>query len=118
MENDAAASCIFCKIVNGQIPAKIAFTDETCLAFHDINPQAPVHLLIIPRKHFSSPLQADASDEPLIGHLHRVAAELARKLEITSGFRIVVNAGPGAGQTVFHLHLHLLGGRPMHWPPG
>ena len=118
METDAATSCIFCKIVNGQIPAKIAYTDDSCLAFHDINPQAPVHLLIIPRKHFASPLHADAPDEPLIGHLHRVAASLARKLEITNGFRIVVNTGPGAGQTVFHLHLHLLGGRPMRWPPG
>jgi histidine triad (HIT) family protein len=118
MTNDATASCLFCKIASGQIPSKIAYTDESCIAFHDISPQAPVHLLIIPRKHFASPLDAEASDETLIGHLHRVAADLARKLEITSGFRLIVNAGADAGQTVFHLHLHLLGGRPMRWPPG
>lgn len=111
-------TCIFCKIVAGEVPSKAVYTDNLCIAFRDINPQAPVHLLVIPRKHFSSPLEAEEGDEALLGHLHRVAAELARQHHITEGFRIVVNTGRGAGQTVFHLHLHVLGGRPMHWPPG
>ena len=88
------------------------------MAFHDVNPQAPVHLLVIPRKHFSSALEADESDEPLMGHLDRVAADLARQFKITEGYRVVVNTGLGAGQSVFHLHLHVLGGRPFGWPPG
>lgn len=110
--------CIFCKIVAGELPSRIVYTDESCIAFQDVNPQAPQHLLVIPRKHFSSPLEAEEADEALIGHLHLVAAQLARQQKNTDGFRIVINTGPGAGQTVFHLHLHLLGGRPMRWPPG
>jgi histidine triad (HIT) family protein len=114
----ADENCIFCKIVDGKIPAQTVYTDSLCVAFRDINPQSPVHLLVIPRKHFASLLEAEESDKQLIGHLHKVAAELARQNSITDGFRVVINNGEAAGQTVSHLHLHVLGGRPMHWPPG
>jgi histidine triad (HIT) family protein len=112
------APCIFCKIVAKEVPARIVHEDETSIAFHDINPQAPVHVLVIPRKHFASAEEAGEADEPVLGHLHRVAAKLARELKLTGGYRTVVNTGAEAGQSVFHLHLHLLGGRPMRWPPG
>ena len=115
---DATASCLFCKIIAGQIPSKVAYQDDTVFGFHDINPQAPVHILLIPRKHFASGGDATADDEKVLGHLHRVAAQLARDLKLESGHRVVMNTGPDAGQTVFHAHLHLLGGRPMAWPPG
>jgi histidine triad (HIT) family protein len=114
----ADENCIFCKIVDGKIPAQTVYTDSLCVAFRDINPQSPVHLLVIPRKHFASLLEAEEPDKQLIGHLHKVAAELARENSITDGFRVVINNGEAAGQTVSHLHLHVLGGRPMHWPPG
>lgn len=110
--------CIFCRIMAKEIAARIVHEDETSIAFHDINPQAPVHVLVIPRKHFASAEEAGEADEPLLGHLHRVAAKLARELNLTAGYRTVVNTGAEAGQSVFHLHLHLLGGRPMRWPPG
>jgi len=110
--------CIFCKILAKEVPVRIVHEDENCMAFHDINPQAPVHLLVIPRKHFPSALEADQTDEPVMGHLHRVAAQLARQFQITEGYRVVVNTGLGAGQSVFHLHLHVLGGRSFRWPPG
>jgi histidine triad (HIT) family protein len=112
------ASCLFCKILAKEVPARLVHEDESCIAFHDINPQAPVHLLVIPRQHFSSALEAAPTDEPVMGHLHRVAAELARQFQITEGYRVVVNTGSGAGQSVFHLHLHVLGGRSFRWPPG
>jgi len=112
------SSCIFCKIVAGEIPAKIVYSDDRCLAFQDINPQAPVHLLVIPRKHFASTLEATEQDENLIGHVHLIGAKLARDHQITAGYRAVANTGTGAGQTVFHYHLHVLGGRPFTWPPG
>ncbi len=112
------AACIFCKILAKEVPARIAYEDETSIAFHDVNPQAPVHVLVIPRKHFASAEEAGEADEPVLGHLHRVAAKLARELKITAGYRTVVNTGAGAGQSVFHLHLHLLGGRLLRWPPG
>jgi histidine triad (HIT) family protein len=111
-------SCIFCKIIQVEAPAKIVYEDSSCIAFHDLHPQAPVHILVIPRKHFASAAEADPSDETVLGHLHRVAADLARQHRLDTGHRVVVNTGAGAGQTVFHLHLHLLGGRPFHWPPG
>jgi histidine triad (HIT) family protein len=109
---------IFLKILDKQIPAKIAYEDEWCLAFHDINPQAPVHLLIIPRKVI--PTHADLSDEDrdLLGHLHLVAVQLAKQLGLDDGYRIVVNCQDRGGQTVPHLHMHLMGGRDFHWPPG
>ena len=112
------AACIFCKILAKEVPARIAYEDETSIAFHDVNPQAPVHVLVIPRKHFASAEEAGEADEPVLGHLHRVAAKLAREFKITAGYRTVVNTGPEAGQSVFHLHLHLLGGRLLRWPPG
>jgi len=111
-------SCIFCKIILKELPAKIAYEDSACIAFHDRNPQAPVHLLVIPRKHFASAAEADSSDETLLGHLHRVAAQLASEHGLSSGHRVVMNTGAAAGQTVFHAHLHVLGGRAFRWPPG
>ncbi len=110
--------CIFCKIIAGQIPARFVHQDEQAVAFEDLNPQAPTHVLIIPRKHFASLSEATAGDEPVIGHLHLIAAKIAAERGITAGYRTVFNNGTNAGQTVFHLHLHLLGGRPMKWPPG
>ena len=111
-------SCVFCKIVRGEAPARIIYEDASCVAFHDINPQAPVHILVIPRKHFASAGEAAAEDEALLGHLHRVAADLARQHGLAAGHRVVMNTGAAAGQTVFHVHLHLLGGRAFRWPPG
>ena len=109
---------IFLKIIEGKIPAKIAYHDDRCLAFHDINPQAPVHVLIIPRKVIPTHADIKAEDRDLLGHLHVVAAQLAEKLGIGDGYRLVLNCKERAGQTVPHLHLHLLGGRQFHWPPG
>jgi len=112
------ADNIFLKIINKQIPARIVHEDEQCLAFHDINPQAPVHVLIIPRKVIRTHADLGKDDQLLLGHLHMVAAELARKLGIENGYRLVINCKEGAGQTVPHLHMHLLGGRQLGWPPG
>lgn len=109
--------CLFCKIINKEIPAKIVYEDEQCIAFRDINPQAPTHILIVPRKHFEKNAEMEVSDKPLIGHLHFVARELAQKENI-SDYRLVINNGAEAGQSVWHFHLHLLGGRPFSWPPG
>ena len=112
------ATNLFLKIINKEIPAKIAYEDELCLAFHDINPQAPVHVLIIPKKVI--PTHADLSDvdKPLLGHLHLVAAKLAVELGLNDGYRLVLNCKDSGGQTVPHLHMHLLGGRDFGWPPG
>lgn len=110
-------SCIFCKIANGEIPSAIVAETEHCVAFRDVNPKAPVHILVIPREHVTS--LNETADPATIGRLALLAAELAKKEGIaTSGYRTVVNTGPDAGQTVFHVHLHLMGGRPMTWPPG
>ncbi len=109
--------CLFCKIVTGEIPAKKIYEDECCIAFADINPQAPVHLLVIPRRHIAS-LAHTGEDKELLGQLLWAANELARLQNLTNGYRVVMNTGPDGGQTVDHLHLHLLGGRVMHWPPG
>lgn len=112
--------CLFCKIVRGELHAEVVYEDERALAFKDINPQAPVHVLIIPKKHIvglAEPL--DEKEEGLLGHLLRVGSRVARDFEITErGFRTVINANAEAGQSVYHLHLHILGGRPMKWPPG
>lgn len=113
-----SADCLFCKIVSGSIPATRVFEDEQSLAFADINPQAPTHLLVIPKRHIASTAQASAEDAALLGHLVVVAAELARSKGLAGGYRVVVNTGDDGGQTVHHLHLHLLGGRHMTWPPG
>ena len=109
---------IFLKILDKSIPAKIIHEDEQCVAFHDVNPQAPVHVLIIPRKVIPTHADIGKEDQALLGHLHLVAAQLATKLGISDGYRIVVNCKERAGQTVPHLHMHLLGGRAMGWPPG
>ena len=113
-----AADCLFCKIVAGDIPAKRVFEDELCLAFPDINPQAPTHLLVIPKEHMPSQAQTTTEDKALLGHLMATAADLARMEGLDGGYRVVVNTGDDGGQTVHHLHLHLLGGRHMKWPPG
>jgi histidine triad (HIT) family protein len=110
--------CIFCSIVAGEIPVKLLFEDESTVAFADINPQAPVHLLIIPKAHLASLAHAAAADANLLGTLMAAAAKIAEDQGLATGYRIVVNTGPDGGQTVDHLHLHLLGGRPMAWPPG
>src|SRR5579885_2737852 len=112
-------ACIFCEIVAGRVPAKIVYSSPGVTAFRDINPQAPTHLLVIPNRHIASTLEIGASEAILLGRLFEVANELARKEGIAEeGYRIVINTGPNGGQTVGHLHLHLLGGRRMTWPPG
>lgn len=110
--------CIFCKIVSGEIPAQKLYEDKSCIAFSDVRPQAPVHLLVIPRKHIASLAETSATDTALLGQLVAAATKLAAQQNLAKGFRIVMNTGPDGGQTVDHLHLHLLGGRTMHWPPG
>jgi histidine triad (HIT) family protein len=109
---------IFLKIANKQIKANIVHEDDQCLAFHDVNPQAPVHVLIIPRKEIRTHADLKPEDANLLGHLHVVAAQLAEKLGLTDGYRLVINCKERAGQSVPHLHMHLLGGRAMGWPPG
>jgi histidine triad (HIT) family protein len=111
--------CLFCEIVSGAIPAKKVFEDDQAIAFRDIDPQAPVHILIVPKRHITSLAQAEGDgDKPLLGHLLVLAQQIARSENLGGGYRTVVNTGPDGGQTVDHLHLHLLGGRAMHWPPG
>jgi histidine triad (HIT) family protein len=113
-----SADCLFCKIVAGSIPAKRVYEDALCLCFADINPQAPTHLLIIPKEHIASQAHAEETHAALLGHLVAKAAEVARGKGLSNGYRVVINTGPDGGQTVDHLHLHLLGGRHMGWPPG
>lgn len=111
--------CIFCKIISGEIPSKKAYEDEQVLAFYDIDAKAPVHLLIIPKKHITSVLELKPEDGVLVAHIFEVAAKLARELGLEErGFRMVSNIGKDGGQTVPHLHFHLLGGRELAWPPG
>jgi histidine triad (HIT) family protein len=110
--------CIFCRIVAGEIPSKKVKEDEHILAFHDVHPQAPAHILVIPKKHIASLAQAGGGDHAVLGHLLVKAAEIAREQELSKGYRVVISTGPEGGQTVDHLHLHVLGGRQMHWPPG
>ena len=109
---------IFQKIIDKKIPAKIQYEDDRCLAFHDINPQAPTHVLIIPRKVIPTHADIDEQDRDLLGHLHLVAGKLAKDLKLDEGYRIVINCKERGGQVVPHLHLHLLGGRDFTWPPG
>ena len=113
-----ATDCLFCRIVAGTIPAQRLYEDEHTLAFADIHPQAPTHLLIIPKQHVASMAHATDADTPVLGHLLAVAAQLARGQQLDKGYRVVVNTGDDGGQTEHHLHLHLLGGRSMTWPPG
>jgi histidine triad (HIT) family protein len=110
--------CLFCKIESKQIPAKLVYEDAELFAFEDIHPQAPTHILICPRKHLSSLTDATLEDATMLGKLQLVAAKLATDRKLTEGYRTVINNGRGAGQSVFHLHLHLLGGRDFRWPPG
>jgi histidine triad (HIT) family protein len=110
--------CLFCKISQKQIPAKLVYEDAEIFAFEDIQPQAPTHVLVIPKRHFAGLKEAEAADAEIIGRCHLAAAQIARDRKIESGYRTVLNVGPGAGQSVFHLHVHLLGGRPLAWPPG
>jgi histidine triad (HIT) family protein len=112
-------ACIFCRIVNGDIPAKIVHEDAESVAFEDINAKAPVHLLVIPKRHIASVQDCQAEDQALLGHLLVTCSRVARIKHLTeSGYRIVTNTGVDSGQTVSHLHFHVLGGRPMAWPPG
>jgi histidine triad (HIT) family protein len=112
------SDCLFCRIVAGEIPAKKVYEDEHTFAFEDINPQAPTHVLIVPKKHIRGLKESEAEDAEIIGRCHLAAAQLARQRGIEDGYRTVLNVGPGAGQSVFHLHVHLLGGRNLKWPPG
>jgi histidine triad (HIT) family protein len=112
-------TCLFCAIAAGRIPSRQAFSDEAVVAFHDIDPQAPTHILLIPRRHVASLADLTAADAGLLEHLATTAARLARELGLeTAGYRLVINCGEAAGQTVPHLHLHLLAGRRLGWPPG
>jgi histidine triad (HIT) family protein len=111
--------CVFCRVVEGTVPARILFADDDLIAFHDIAPRAPVHVLIIPRRHIASLAAAATDDCETLGKLLLAAAEVARRTGVVeSGYRVVANTGSGAGQSVAHLHLHVLGGRKMAWPPG
>jgi histidine triad (HIT) family protein len=109
---------IFKRIIDKEIPAKIVYEDDLCLAFHDVKPQAPTHVLLIPKREIASLDRLAEGDQMLLGHLLLVIRKLAEQFGLTDGYRVVVNCGPNAGQTVDHVHLHLLGGRPMGWPPG
>lgn len=113
-----ASKTIFKRIIDGQIPAKVVYEDDQCLAFHDVSPQAPVHVLIIPKKEIVSLEDLEDSDVPLIGHLWKVIRDVARDLGCDDGYRVVVNCGRQGGQSVPHLHFHLLSGRSLTWPPG
>ena len=113
-----SAGCLFCNIGEKKIPSKIVYEDADIFAFEDISPQAPTHILLCPRKHFASLDDATPDDQAIIGKLHLVAAQIARGRNLLPGYRTVFNNGAGAGQSVFHLHLHLLGGRQFRWPPG
>lgn len=111
--------CLFCRIVAGEIPNRTVYEDESVLAFHDINPEAPVHILIIPKQHLSSLTEVGEADQALLGYLQVCASKIARAVGLAeNGYRLVSNAGEDGGQTVNHLHYHLLGGRSMQWPPG
>jgi histidine triad (HIT) family protein len=111
-------SCLFCKIIEGTIPSTAVYQDEFAYAFADVNPQAPVHVLLVPREHIASLADAGENNRELLGHLLLAAAKIAQDKGLAKGYRIVVNTGEDGGQTVEHLHLHLLGGRHLAWPPG
>jgi histidine triad (HIT) family protein len=110
--------CLFCRIIRGEIPSKKVYEDEHVYAFDDINPQAPTHVLVVPKKHVRGLKEAMAEHAELIGYCQLAAANIARQRSIEDGYRTVLNVGPRAGQSVFHLHVHLLGGRTLQWPPG
>lgn len=110
--------CIFCKIATGEIPSKKAFEDDRVLAFYDLDPQAPVHILLIPKEHIASAAEITEESGTIVAHIFAVAAKLAKDLKLDKGWRVVTNVGADGGQTVMHMHFHLLGGRSMAWPPG
>ena len=110
--------CLFCKIAEGKIPADTVYEDERIIAFRDISPQAPLHVLIVPRKHIATLNDADEQDGDLFGHILLTAKRIAADQGMQAGYRVVNNCGATAGQSVFHIHFHLLGGRPLGWPPG
>lgn len=110
--------CLFCKIVSGEIPSSKVYEDDQVIAFHDIHPQARVHVLVVPRKHIARVAEMTEADIPLLGQMVYAARRIAHDLQIDSGFRLVMNNGADANQTVFHIHLHVLGGRKFGWPPG
>ena len=110
--------CLFCRIISGEIPSKKVYEDDHTYAFEDINPQAPTHVLVIPKQHVRGLKEARTEDAEIIGRCHLTAAHIARERDIEEGYRTVLNIGPKAGQSVFHLHVHLLGGRRLGWPPG
>ena len=110
--------CLFCKIIRGEIPSARVFENDKAYAFRDINPQAPVHILIIPKAHIASAAQITAKNSAVVAHIFEVAAKLSQELGLKDGFRVVTNCGDSAGQSVKHLHFHLLGGRDFTWPPG
>lgn len=113
------SDCLFCKISSGETDTEIIYEDDKVVAFEDIEPKAPIHLLIVPKEHISTLLELKMNDKELIGHIYQVAAALAKKYEIAEdGFRVVSNCNKDGGQTVFHIHFHLLGGRQLQWPPG
>jgi histidine triad (HIT) family protein len=119
VENVTMGDCLFCKIIRREIPASIVYEDDRVLAFNDINPQAPTHVLVVPKRHVSSLNDLTADDDGLVGELVRRGAVIAGERGISAGgFRTIFNTNRDAGQTVFHIHLHVIGGRPMHWPPG
>lgn len=110
--------CVFCRIASGEIPSKKAYEDESVVAFYDLEPQAPVHILIIPKEHIASAAEITSENSSIVAHIFEVAAKLAAENNLTNGYRIVSNVGKDGGQSVPHLHFHLLGGRSMKWPPG
>jgi histidine triad (HIT) family protein len=112
------ADCLFCKIIAGTIPSKKVYEDDKVFAFEDINPGAPTHVLIIPKRHLAGLDKATAEDAELLGYMQLIAAQIGRDRGIEDGYRTVLNVGPRSGQSVFHIHLHILGGRDLKWPPG
>ncbi len=119
MGDGPAMACVFCEIANGHRPAQVVYEDDRAIAFRDVNPQAPVHILVIPREHIVGPAEVGPAQETVIGHLVAVAAQVAQSEGFSAdGYRLVMNQGRNGGQSVFHLHLHILAGRRMLWPPG
>lgn len=117
-KDDFMEDCLFCKIIAGQIPSKKVYEDEHTFAFEDIDPKAPTHVLIVPKKHLRGLKEAQEDEAEIVGRCHLTAAKIARDRKIEDGYRTVLNVGPRSGQSVFHLHVHLLGGRDLRWPPG
>ena len=119
VQEDDLDNCLFCKIISGKIGSETVYSDGDLIAIKDVNPQAPTHLLIMPKRHIGTLMELEDADTELMGSVFTVAKSLAQENDLeASGFRLVVNCGSGAGQSVFHIHFHLLGGRPMRWPPG